>query len=141
MRFFTLLCVMFLVPVSVMAEEVAHNGHPPQDQQLHAQFYSKWQRNDGKGSCCNERDCYPTAARFNSETGLWEAERREDGAWLEIPKWVYDNNNPNAPNSPDGRSHLCAPIPNVEDHVDREYSILGPSPTPEVFCFTPGFGT
>ena len=106
--------------------------HPPQDAQLHAEFYSKWKLKDNpKASCCNLKDCYPTAAKFDPEFRLWKAQRREDGKWLWIPKLVYDEDDPNETRSPDGRSHLCA----LKAEVAKAYWNGR-----EVLCFRPGVG-
>ena len=105
--------------------------HPPQDEGLHATFYSNWIRKDTKTTCCNNRDCYPTAAKFDKATRLWWAQRREDGKWLPIPKKVYDNDNPDEVQSPDGRPHLCAPKPGTLLGYGQNF----------VYCFTPGIGT
>lgn len=112
-----------LVVVTAAAFGQEHHKHPPQDQAIHERFYNTWMRpNATHISCCDNRDCYPTKAKF--ENGSWYAERREDGAWLKVPEdrieMVRDN--------PDGRNHLCAPAP------DRRA-------VSEVYCFMIGGGT
>jgi hypothetical protein len=72
-------------------------------------------------SCCGQYDCYPTEAR--NENGVWFAKRREDGQWLRVPPEKVEHNR----DSPDGRSHLCAPGP------ERAYLA-------DVFCFIAGNG-
>lgn len=107
------------------AHSPGHSQHPPEHAQLHNQFYAQWQRPGNKGSCCNDRDCYPTKAKF--EDGKWWAQRREDGKWLPVPREVYDPDNPQMVQSPDGQPHLCAPPPNVAGY-----------PIDFIFCFTTG---
>lgn len=72
-------------------------------------------------SCCGQYDCYPTEAR--NKHGVWFAKRREDGEWLRVPPQKIEHNR----DSPDGRSHLCAPGP------ERVYLV-------DVFCFIAGNG-
>lgn len=102
--------------------KTSHN-HPPQDVALHDRFYSSWMMPDARHvSCCHERDCYPVEARHD-RTG-WLAKRREDGKWLRVPAAKVETERDN----PDGRSHLCAPTPDM-------------ATTSEVFCFIAGSGT
>jgi len=107
-------------------EGKSSGGHPPKDVELHKNFYSTWETKNGD-SCCNDEDCYPTAAEFDSRVGLWKAKRREDGRWLLVPKYVFDPDTDEAW-SPDGRPHLCAPPPEPENNGDLE----------TVRCFKPG---
>jgi hypothetical protein len=104
------------------------------------EIYSEWTRKDQPASTCcsgNERtgDCYATTARFDPQTGLWFALRREDQHWLRIPPEVFDPNEDldgvrHAPQ--DGRAHLCAyPPNNIPGWVPNRNGIL---------CFTPGSG-
>lgn len=128
-------------------DHAAHRQHPPQDILLHQRFYSTWRRPSG-GDCCNNRDCYPTRAVFDETLGLWRAERREDRKMVVIPKSIYDPENPNERQSPDGQSHLCAPPPNTMDrwHIPPNpvelylHYYLPPKPQDKVYCFTPGEG-
>lgn len=84
--------------------------HPPQDVELHDKFYSTWMRPDNRNiSCCNKQDCYPAKARM-TEFGTWQAQRREDGKWLNVPPQSVETERDN----PDGQSHLCAPSPDRE---------------------------
>ncbi|TSC69597.1 MAG: hypothetical protein G01um101456_84 [Parcubacteria group bacterium Gr01-1014_56] len=124
---FFLTCIVVSLP-AIAAEDKPH--HPPQDMKLHAEFYSNWKKADGD-SCCNNADCYPTKARFNEQSGLWEALRREDKRWIRIPRAVYDNTDPNRPDSPDGRAHLCAPNPKDMGRDNRDVN---------VYCFRVGLG-
>ena len=47
----------------------------------HQGFYSKLQRNDGKGSCCNLLDCRPTQSRMVED----HYEVKVDGEWVRVP--------------------------------------------------------
>lgn len=97
--------------------------HPAQDAPIHEKFYSTWMMPDRPDmSCCNKQDCYPTEARFSE--GQWWAQRREDGQWLPVPWEKVERNR----DTPDGRSHMCAPPP-------------GRSVGDVVFCFSLGGGT
>jgi len=98
--------------------------------QLHFDFYSHWKRKTDGGSCCNDHDCYPTQAHFDAEKGVWYARRREDGRWLRVPKYVFDQAT-DASRSPDGRPHLCAVAP----HGSGRTFYFGSSS--DVICFTP----
>lgn len=137
--------------------EAHHSGHPPQDMALHEKFYSNWKRHKTNGDCCDNRDCYPTRAVFDEALGLWKAQRREDGKMLIIPRDVYDPDHPELEReSPDGRAHLCAPIPVAPGRAqyilpnpvqELKHHYLGrfmrvdhPRTLPEVYCFTPGTG-
>jgi hypothetical protein len=86
-------------------------------------FYSTWFKPDKPTeSCCNKVDFYPTQVKF--EHGQWHALRREDQAWLPIPPEKIEQNR----DSPDGRSHVCAPSPKSS------------YPPLTVFCFVLGVG-
>jgi hypothetical protein len=88
-------------------------------------FYSTWFKPDNPTkSCCNQQDCYATPSKF--EDGQWWAMRRDDDKYLPIPWEKIEKNR----DSPDGRSHLCAPTAN-----NRSY------PPDTVFCFVLGGGT
>jgi hypothetical protein len=83
--------------------------HTPRDEEVHQKFYSTWERPNYPGnSCCNWRDCFPTA--FKRVAGKWYALRREitkdEGgvieyelmnpkdadSWIEIPDAIIENN-------------------------------------------------
>ena len=66
----------------------------------HQGFYSKLNRNDGQGSCCNPMDCRPTQSRMVGD----HYEVKADGAWTPVP---YDKINNLV--APDGGAHICAP--------------------------------
>lgn len=124
MRAFLAALVLCVLAAPARAQEAEHH-HPPQDMELHEKFYSTWMRPDmPSASCCNMSDCYPTEAR--SVNGSWFARRREDGKWLKVPAAKVEMNR----DSPDGRSHLCAPRPDGEQYYEGG-----------VICFKPGAGT
>jgi hypothetical protein len=66
----------------------------------HQNFYSKLQRNDGHGSCCNLMDCRPTQSRMVGD----HYEVKVDGEWVPV-----SNNTINNVVAPDGGAHVCAP--------------------------------
>ena len=66
----------------------------------HQDFYSKLQRNDGKGSCCNLLDCRPTQSRMVDD----HYEVKVDGEWMRVPLDTINN-----VVAPDGGAHVCAP--------------------------------
>ena len=117
-----------ILATSVKAQEsgqdqTAHR-HPPQDQQLHEKFYSTWRMPDHPAiGCCNNADCYATEIKYVD--GNIYAKRREDGKYIFVPPEKVEKNRDN----PDGRNHLCAPLPGR----------LSPSDT--VFCFALGGAT
>jgi hypothetical protein len=128
------LCLAFPPVVTPMLDEAVAGGasrHPFNDLKMHVDFYSDWARKFDGGSCCDNHDCYPTAARFNNEAGLWYARRREDGRWLKVPRYVFDPAT-DADRSPDGRPHLCALAPHAAPNIFYY------SPSNDVVCFTPG---
>lgn len=96
---FGILAAMFVG--NARAQE--HHGHPPQDMEIHRQFYSTWFMPDNpSASCCNEQDCSPAESKF--ENGRWMARKvGETGAFTPIPPQKIERNR----DSPDGRSHLC----------------------------------
>jgi hypothetical protein len=98
-EFITLLggaaCVFLCV--SAAAQEGSYGvGHD----QWHMEFYSKLNRNDGKGSCCNLHDCRPTQSRTVGD----HYEVKVDGEWTLVP-----NDKINNVVAPDGGAHVCAP--------------------------------
>ena len=98
------LCLLVLWPGLAVAQS---NGH---HHELHADHYSKWQRPDVGGSCCNARtmqddielgDCEPTAAELRGDT--WFAWLSGQARWVEIPgEVILREINP----SPE-KAHLC----------------------------------
>jgi hypothetical protein len=97
----------------------AQHNHPPQDAQLHEQFYNTWMMPNGglnrSTSCCNMRDCCPTQMR--NVAGIWFAKRREDGQWIPVPAWKLEQNQSDPRESPDGQAHVCMPPPGAGDGV------------------------
>jgi len=124
-KFFTMLKLVLLVGLFVALiwpARAQEHRHPPQDIPLHEKFYSTWYMPDSPTtSCCNKRDCYPTAIKYSN--GKLLAQRREDGAWIVVPPHKIERNRDN----PDGRNHVCMPPPN--------HSQAG-----SVFCFSLGTG-
>ena len=97
------------------------NHHAPEHQQLHEKFYASWSRPrfpppHAPISCCDKKDCYPTAAKF--EGGKWFALHRETSTFIEIPVEDIERERDN----PDGQAHLCA------------------NPAGYVYCFSFGAG-
>jgi hypothetical protein len=89
----------FFVVLWVSAE--AQDGHyRVGHDDWHQGFYSKLQRNDGKGSCCNLMDCRPTQSRMVGD----HYEVKVDGEWVRVPVDTINN-----VVAPDGGAHVCAP--------------------------------
>src|SRR6185369_3484273 len=109
----------YLIWLFVVAATAQHN-HPPQDAQLHEQFYSTWKIPDSGrprvSSCCSLMDCYPTQIRL-TRAGNYEARRREDGAWINIPPGILEQNQSDPRESPDGSSHVCMQPPGQYNRV------------------------
>ena len=91
-------CVVsvFLCVRAVAQEGYYGVGHD----RWHMEFYSKLNRNDGKGTCCNLMDCRPTQSRMVSD----HYEVKVDGKWMLVP-----NDRINNVVAPDGGAHVCAP--------------------------------
>ena len=106
-----ILLTLFLLISTAAAQD--HSHHPPQDQRLHDTFYNSWRMPNGGqprgSSCCSDRDCYPTAIELRE--GRYYARRREDGAWIQIPRWKLEHTQEDPRESPDGQSHVCMPPP------------------------------
>lgn len=111
--------------VPIFAAQAQH-FHPAADADLHTQFYSNWLMPNGGNaryqSCCNKKDCYPTS--FKEDAGTWFAKRREDGAWMPIPRSKLEHLQNDPRESPDGQGHVCA----------------GPPPYSAVYCAVLGSG-
>lgn len=119
-HFLAFVAVLIIRASNAIAQE---HQHPAADMPIHEKFYSTWYMPDQPTkSCCNKADCYPTEVRISG--GRIQAKRREDGKWLTIPEAKIERNRDN----PDGRNHLCAPMPS------QAY------PDDTVFCFTLGIG-
>ena len=66
----------------------------------HKEFYSKLNRNDGKGTCCDIMDCRPTQSRMVGD----HYEVKVDGEWTPVPNDTI--NNVVAPDV----AHISAPL-------------------------------
>jgi len=76
--------------------------------------YTKWERPDTGGSCCNNQDCRQASARYTDKG--WEV--LVEGKWLEVPPGrVLD---PAKVENPDGMHHVCV------------------GPKQHIYCFMPG---
>jgi hypothetical protein len=99
---------LMLTPV-----EAQEHQHPAADADLHARFYAGWMIPNGgeprRSSCCSLKDCYPTEIR--QQAGVYLARRREDGAWIPIPRGKLEHEQGDPRESPDGQSHVCMPPP------------------------------
>jgi hypothetical protein len=82
--------------LGAVAQDEYHAGHD----KWHQNFYSKLQRNDGRGSCCNLLDCRPTQSRMIDD----HYEVKVDGEWVRVPVDTINN-----VVAPDGGAHVCAP--------------------------------
>lgn len=116
-RLLTLLVVSSVLDTSVGGQEL--HLHPAQDQSVHDQFYSDWQRLDTGTSCCNKQDCFPTQFKVD-KAGNWYALRRDGwqdtglaSNWVRVPDHLLEHNAMSATyarhprGSPDGRNHVC----------------------------------
>lgn len=91
---------------------LAQEGHA----KYHEDFYSKWERPNGLGSCCNNDDCHPIDDK-DLRTSSTKLEARIRNEWVEIPKELIRPYTP-----PDLQSHICNMGKNI-------------------FCFVYGGGT
>jgi hypothetical protein len=80
-----------LLMLCVAGTALSQDGHrhPPADARAHHEFYYWLTRpdipNSQPGSCCGSGDCYSTQAR-QGPLGQWQALRREDRVWIDIPE-------------------------------------------------------
>src|SRR5262245_5332744 len=96
-RIATVCVVSVFLCVGAIAQEGYYGvGH----EYWHMEFYSKLNRNDGKGSCCNLYDCRPTQSRRVGD----HYEVKVEGEWTRVP-----NDKINNVVAPDGGAHVCAP--------------------------------
>ena len=86
--------------ISAAAQDEDYSEHSTGHDKWHKGFYSKLQRNDGKGSCCNLMDCRPTQSRMVGD----HYEVKVDGEWVRVPVDTINN-----VIAPDGGAHVCAP--------------------------------
>lgn len=117
-----LLILLWLLSMSAWGQFGYPHHHPTETiTGATARFYESWMRPDmPTHSCCDQKDCYPTSAKQIG--GTWFAQRREDRQWLAVPQTRVEIHR----DSPDGRSHLCAPPPEQGNMV---------------FCFLPASGS
>lgn len=100
---YLLLLLLSLSPVFAQEHTMQEmQGH----EKYHAEFYSKWERPNGLGSCCNDQDCSPIDDKdIRINDGKLEV-HVHDGygelRWVEVPK---EDIRPY--NAPDMQSHLC----------------------------------
>src|SRR5262244_3149125 len=74
--------IIWLVSVFLSLHAVAQEGYyGVSHDQWHREFYSKLNRNDGGGTCCNLMDCRPTQSRKVGD----HYEVKVDGEWTEFP--------------------------------------------------------
>src|SRR5262245_32945150 len=92
----TVCAVLFLRVAAVVQDGYLGRGH----ERWNMEFYSKLNRDDGKGSCCNFYDCRPTQSRRVGD----HYEVKVDGEWTRVP-----NDKINNLVAPDGGAHVCAP--------------------------------
>jgi hypothetical protein len=92
---------IWLISVFVCVPSGAQEGyHGVGHDRWHREFYSKLNRNDGKGTCCDLMDCRPTQSRMVDD----HYEVKVDGEWTPVP-----NDKINNVVAPDGGAHVCAP--------------------------------
>jgi len=85
--------------MSKILQSQSTNAHPPQNQNLHNEFYSKLTRPGTKKSCCNNEDCRPAQHRVKDG----HHEFHVGGAWVQVAnQQIIDNIY-----TPDGQSHWC----------------------------------
>lgn len=107
----TLSAVAALV-VLCLSTAAAQDGHrhPEHDMEAHKSFYWYLTRPDipnaMRGSCCGDGDCYSTPAR--TVNGRWQALRREDQQWIDIPEERVVTREDELARRPDHQATLCA---------------------------------
>jgi len=94
----TMLCTVSTVLCNGAAAQEGYYGVG--HDKWHQNFYSKLQRNDGKGPCCNIMDCRPTQSPMVGR----HYEVKVDGEWMPVP-----NDKINNVVAPDGGAPVCAP--------------------------------
>lgn len=105
--------VITFIVIAVLAERSygAGHNHPPEVSQLHDQFYASWLRPDNRQegrrwvSCCNKHDCFP--AEIKRIGGTWFATSRWTQQVVPIPEHLFEHNQPDPRESPDGLNHAC----------------------------------
>jgi hypothetical protein len=95
------IAIVCVVSVLLCVRAVAQEGYYGVDHEpWHTEFYSRLNRNDGQGSCCNLNDCRATQSRRVGD----HYEVKVDGKWTPVP-----NDKINNAVAPDGGAHVCAP--------------------------------
>lgn len=96
----------------VLLVATAQHYHRPQDAGIHERFYMTWLRPNHRmtngqrsASCCNLQDCHPT--EFKHSNGHWWAKTNDGRNIIFVPEDILEHNQPDARESPDGRSHIC----------------------------------
>jgi len=105
-----------ILAISIMAGTTGASAH---------EDYTEWKRPDFGNSCCSDKDCYQTQAKFVKST--WYALRREDKKWIPVPHHLILKDQV----SPDGKAHVCAPPHHDDGTFDQ------PEDMEFVFCFVP----
>lgn len=95
MKYVKAIWLAFVVALGILgfaaqqAQGQSGHRHPDGDLDAHKSFYWWLTRPDipgsQPGSCCGDGDCYPTRARQGPD-GQWQALRREDNVWVDIPE-------------------------------------------------------
>ncbi len=80
--FLLLLAGAFAAPAAAQSERAQSDSRSGHD--LYHSFYEAWQRNDGKGSCCNNLDCRPVQFR-DGANGVEIRIEELGGAWHAAP--------------------------------------------------------
>jgi hypothetical protein len=106
------LALVLIVCIDSTAAQEGYMGH--NHDKWHQGFYSTLNRPDGKGSCCNLRDCRPSSIR--SSNGRYDI--KKDGRWIPVPMEKVIKRT-----APDGGAHICAPPSNNNVY-----------PADEIFC-------
>jgi hypothetical protein len=76
------IAIVCVVSVLLCVGAVAQEGYYGVDhEQWHMEFYSRLNRNDGQGSCCNLNDCRATQSRRVGD----HYEVKVDGKWTPVP--------------------------------------------------------
>lgn len=89
--------VLLSLPAWAQHSSEEMQGHD----KYHADFYSKWERPNGQGSCCNDSDCSPIDDKYIRTSGE-KLEVFVSDRWVEVPKELI-----RPYNAPDMQSHLC----------------------------------
>lgn len=104
------LATLALLCLTSAAAAQHDHRHPPQDARAHETYYYYLTRpdvpNSLPGSCCGSGDCYAAPARFVGDH--WEALRREDQVWIEIPNERIVTREDQLARRPTYEATLCA---------------------------------